>query len=142
MSLCESDVKQIDYLIVLKKKSKTAATSNADSGRDTLEICGPGTPAAQEDAILQDDFARRVLASLPVSIFVLCLASRDLIYRPRLGAVFFSRREAESAELMGSKLGKLIEISFEPASDTGRQYRVLCGWPGCRASCYGIPGLY
>ena len=83
MSPCESDVKQIDYLIVLKKKSKTADTSNADSGRDTLEICGPDTPAAQADAILQDDFARRLLASLPVSIFVLCLVSRDLIYSNR-----------------------------------------------------------
>ena len=62
------EVKRISCLVVLKKKDKTADKSNADSGRNTLEICGPDTPAAQADAILQDDFARRLLASLPVSI--------------------------------------------------------------------------
>ena len=77
------EVKRISCLVVLKKKDKTADKSNADSGRNTLEICGPDTPAAQADAILQDDFARRLLASLPVSIFVLCLVSRDLIYSNR-----------------------------------------------------------
>jgi diguanylate cyclase (GGDEF)-like protein/PAS domain S-box-containing protein len=94
-----SDVKRIDYLIVLKKNNKTADTSNTDSGRDTLEICGPDTPAAQVDDILQDDFARRLLASLPVSVFVLCLVSRDMIYSNRALSEELGYNQAPTAQV-------------------------------------------
>ena len=53
------------------------------NGTFTLEICGPDISAAQGDAILQDDFAWRVPAALPMTIFVHCFVGRRMAYSSR-----------------------------------------------------------